>query len=87
MKVIFTIEKDHSCQYIAFNLRVDDRNWNLSIAWSCYHRGKRYPFPVSVRPYFSYQPNIAAIDSDWEKRHETCCGWSLSSHCGRFEGA
>lgn len=76
-----------SVKAVGFNLRVNECNWHLTIAWDNYRKGKRYPFPVRVTPYFSYQPDLNAIENDWNSRHAACCGWTPQSHCGRFEGA
>jgi hypothetical protein len=86
--IAFDINWDlQSTKAVSFNLRVNNRNWHLTLAWSDYRKGKRYPFPVRVTPYFSYQPDLNAIESDCENHHKDCCGWTPTSHCGRFEGA
>ena len=80
MTVTFQLYINRSYHSASLNLRVGKRSWNLTITWNFYKRWR-------ITPYFHYHPNMAAIEADWDNRHKDCCGWTLYSHCGRFEGA
>jgi len=77
---------------LIFSLRVNNASWQVSVStW--------FPKIIGLRKdrvagrfrwhkmfYFTHCRDIAERDVDWDNRHASCCGWSPTSHCGRFEG-
>ncbi|MGB0107791.1 MAG: hypothetical protein WBP52_04765, partial [Terriglobales bacterium] len=72
MTITFSIAFSSGFNYagsgeLVFNFAVNEtRNWRLAITWSFWRAGRRYLIPVRLTPYFSYQPNMKALQGDWD---------------------